>query len=231
MLPGNVPLELIVIPGGEFTMGGDRFDNEKPPHRVGVSPFAIGKYQVTQAQWKAVMGNNPSKFQGDALPVERVSWEEAKAFCEKLSEMTGNEYRLPTEAEWEYAARAGSTGEYCFGDDERLLGDYAWYRENSDKKTHPVGQKTPNAFGLYDMHGNVWEWCSDWYGEDYYKELEKGGVAIDPRGPSAGSYRVNRGGGWDDIAVICRSAYRISDAPGFRYDDLGFRLVRVGRNP
>lgn len=230
-LPGGGTLELVSLPGGEFIMGGDQWEYEKPRHRVRVSPFAIGKYQVTQAQWKAVMGNNPSRFKDDALPVEQVSWEEAKEFCQKVSRATGNEYRLPTEAEWEYAARAGSTGKYCFGDDERLLGDYAWYEKNSDQKTHSVGQKKPNAWGLYDMHGNVWEWCSDWFGEDYYKELEKEGVAIDPRGPSTGSYRVRRGGGWNDYAVNCRSAYRGIWAPGNRYGNLGFRLVRVGRIP
>ena len=227
---GNEP-EMVSLPGGEFTMGGDESDDEEPKHRVRVSPFAIGKYEVTQQEWTALMGENPSKFKGDTLPVENVSWNDAKEFCKKLSEMTGNKYRLPTEAEWEYAARAGSTGKYCFGDDERLLGDYAWYGKNSDKKTLPVGQKKPNAWGLYDMHGNVWEWCSDGYDGGYYKELAKRGVAIDPWGPSRGSGRVIRGGSWDGGAVYCRSACRLDWAPGYPGGHLGFRLVRVGRIP
>jgi len=223
LIPQPIKLEMVYIPGGEFTMGSHDYDGEKPPHRVRVSPFAIGKYPVTQAQWKAVMGENPSRFKGDDLPVETVSWEDAVEFCERLSHATGRKYRLPSEAEWEYACRAGSTTKYGFDGDEKQLGDYAWYYEDSDSKTHPVGQKKPNAWGLYDMHGNVWEWCEDWYG--HYPSAE----ATDPTGFSSGSGRVFRGGGWNNGAVSCRSAYRYGVAPGSRGGNLGFRLVVAKR--
>ncbi len=221
--------EMVSLPGGEFAMGSEDYSDEQPPHRVRVSPFSIGKYPVTQAQWKAVMGesNNPSRFQGDDLPVEKVSWDDVQEFLEKL----GNGFRLPTEAEWEYAARGGTTTAYSFGDDASQLGEYAWFSDNSQGKTHPVGKKRPNPFGLYDMHGNGWEWCSDWYSSGYYGECEKQGTVIDPQGPKSGSNRVFRGGGWSNIAVVCRSAYRYFDSPGDRSDHLGFRLVRVGRIP
>jgi formylglycine-generating enzyme required for sulfatase activity len=150
-------------------------------------------------------------------------------FIKRLNQKTGLKFRLPTEAEWEYAARAGSTTEFCFGDDEKQLGDYAWFGENSGGTTHPVGQKKPNDFGLFDMHGNVWEWCSDWYSDSYYEECKRQGTVVDPSGPRAGSFRVLRGGGWSYVAVYCRSANRYGDSPGFRDDDLGFRLVRIGR--
>jgi formylglycine-generating enzyme required for sulfatase activity len=224
----GVKLEMVYIPSGEFLMGSNEYSDEGPIHRVKLSPYFIGKYPVTQAQWKAVMGNNPSRFQGDDLPVETVSWEDAKKFCETISAKTGKTYRLPTEAEWEMACRAGSNGKYCFGDDEKLLGEYAWYGQNSDDKTHPVGQKKPNAWGLFDMHGNVWEWCGDWYGGRYYSECEKQGLVTDPQGPATGSYRVARGGGWNNYAVRCRSADRGGVVPGNRRDGLGFRLVRIG---
>lgn len=174
-------------------------------HMVGIPDhkFWIGKYQVTQAQWKALMGDNPSNFKDDDLPVERVSWEDATEFCKKLSQVTGKEYRLPTEAEWEYACRAGSTGDYCFGNDVNLLKDYAWYRPNSGHKTQPVGQLKPNAWGLYDMHGNVWEWCDD-----------------DGGGPKA-----LRGGSWRDDGNYCRSAYSDRYGPRGRGIDIGFRVV------
>jgi formylglycine-generating enzyme required for sulfatase activity len=227
-LGNGVTLEMVDLPGGEFTMGGERYDREKPPHRVRVSPFAIGKYQVTQAQWRVVMGENPSRFQGDDRPVESVSWDDVNEFIKRLNQKTSLQFRLPTEAEWEYAARADSNAEYSFGDDEKQLGDYAWFSENSDSQTHPVGQKKPNRLGLFDMHGNVWEWCSDWYSDSYYAECQKQGVVVDPQGPATGSLRVDRGGGWYYHAVDCRSANRNGVAPGDRNDDLGFRLVRVG---
>ncbi len=230
-LGNGVKIEMINLPGGEFTMRSNKYDDEKPPHQVKVSPFAIGKYEVTQRQWKAVMLDNPSRFNwSDVLPVENVSWEMARDFIKRLNARgSGGTWRLPTEAEWEYAARAGSRSRYSFGDDASQLHNYAWFWDNSDygmqaKQTHPVGRLRPNEFGLYDIHGNVWEWCSDWYGESYYKQS----AATDPQGPSTGSYRVFRGGGWNINAVGCRSAIRNWYAPGSRDDDLGFRLVRVG---
>ena len=231
-LTGGVRLEMVNLTGGEFTMGGDSFDDEKPRHRVHLSPFAIGKYQVTQAQWKAVMGsdNNPSTYKGDDRPVETVSWDDVVGFIERLNrQVKGARFRLPTEAEWEYAARAGSTTEYCYGDDPELLDQYAWYNHNSNRETHPVGGKRPNQFGLYDVHGNVWEWCGDWFDSDYYAECRAEGTVVDPTGPGRGSIRVFRGGGWRLDAVYCRSARRIWSVPGHRHDDLGFRLVRIGR--
>jgi formylglycine-generating enzyme required for sulfatase activity len=227
-LGNDVKLETINLSGGEFTMGGDRYDFERPLHQVRLSPFAIGKTEVTQAQWKAVMGGNPSRFQGDDRPVETVSWDDVNEFTKRLSQKTGLQFRLPTEAEWEYAARAGSPAEYSFGDDEKELGDYAWFYGNSGNTTHPVGRKKPNRFGLFDMNGNVWEWCSDWFSDSYYAECHRQGTVVDPPGPGTGSSRVFRGGGWINGAVICRSALRNYDAPGDRLDDLGFRLVRVG---
>ncbi len=169
-------------------------------------PFFLGKYEVTQKQWEAVMGNNPSNFKGPDLPVEQVSWNDVQDFIRKLNEKEGkNIYRLPSEAEWEHSARAGSNGAWCFGDDESLLVQYAWYDKNSGSTTHPVGQLKPNAFGLYDMHGNVWEWCEDAEGAD----------------------RVSRGGCWLFGADDCRSDYRNWDDPGGRYDGLGFRVLAV----
>lgn len=217
----GVSLEMIAVPGGSFQMGSNNgSDNEKPAHQVTVSSFAMGKYEVTQSQWQAVMGNNPSSFKGDDLPVENVSWEEAQAFCRKLSQHTGQTYRLPTEAEWEYACRAGSTGDYAGNFDAM-----AWYNKNSGSKTHVVGQKQPNAWGLYDMHGNVWEWCQDWYGSNYYSQSP----STDPQGPSSGSLRVIRGGGWGIFAANCRSASRLRSAPDERAGHLGFRLLRTAR--
>jgi formylglycine-generating enzyme required for sulfatase activity len=170
------------------------------------------------------MGTNPSEFKGDQQrPVERVSWEEAVEFCRRLSQKEGKTYALPTEAQSEYACRAGSTTRYCSGDDESSLGEYAWYEKNSDKTTHPVGEKRPNAWGLYDMHGNVWEWCADWYDKEYHA----GSPRNDPTGPSSGSYRVFRGGGWIYAAGNCCSASRNGNGPGYRDYDLGLRVLLV----
>ncbi len=183
---------MIFVPGGPFKMGspkGGWYNTEKPQHDVIVPGFYIGKYQITQSQWEAAMGKNPSHFKGDpALPVENISWNDAKRFCEKLSRMTGMGYRLPSEAEWEYACRAGTTGDYA-GD----LDAMAWYSKNSGSETHPVGQKQSNAFGLYDMHGNVREWCEDvWC--DNYKDAPTDGSAWLSNGNSI--QRVVRGGSW-----------------------------------
>jgi formylglycine-generating enzyme required for sulfatase activity len=224
----SLGMKFVLIPAGEFLMGspdadGETDDREKPQHKVIISrPFYLGKYEVTQTQWKAVMGNNPSEFKGQSNPVENVSWDDVQEFIKKLNQKEGgNKYRLPTEAEWEYAARAGTPGKYSFGDDAGALGRYAWYGDNSGDTTHPVGQKEPNGWGLYDMHGNVWEWVQDWYGEKYYAASPD----TDPRGPSSGSDRVDRGGSWSLSARYCRSAARYGNAPGNRGDGLGFRLA------
>jgi formylglycine-generating enzyme required for sulfatase activity len=219
-------MAFVLILAGEFLMGatdgGD--DDERPLHTVRISrPFYLGTYAVTQVQWEAVMGNNPSYCKGDPdRPVEMVSWEDVQEFIRRLHvrERSTN-YRLPTEAEWEYAARADSETAYSFGNDRDQLGKYAWYNGNSRGETHPVGQLKPNAWGLYDVHGNVWEWVQDWYGEYPSEPVE------DPQGPSSGSYRVCRGGNWNGSARTCRSAKRIIVATDHRYGFLGFRLLRT----
>ena len=171
-LPGGTAMEFVWIEPGLFLMGSSaseegRSDDEGPQHRVTISKgFWLGKHEITQAQWKSVMGNNPSKFRGENQPVEQVSWDDVQQFVRKLNQAEGEpRYRLPTEAEWEYACRAGTTSRWSFGDDERQLGDYAWYSgNNSPNRTKEVGKKRPHPWGLYDMHGNVWEWCQDWFG-------------------------------------------------------------------
>jgi len=170
------------------------------------------------------MGDNPSHFKGPKNPVETICWNDCQKFVEKLNaKVRGGKFSLPTEAQWEYACRAGSTTRYCFGDEESGLGEYAWYGENAGGKTHPVGEKKPNAWGLYDMHGNVWEWCQDWCNSGYYANSP----TDDPMGPSGGAYRVVRGGTWDGPARNCRSAGRGSFVPGYRHDYLGFRVSGV----
>ena len=227
-LPNGITLEMVNLPAGEFLMGSpdsdsDASDDEKPPHQVKVNSFAIGKYPVTQAQYQAVMGTNPSRFKNNPQnPVENVSWNDAQAFCQKLSQITGKTYRLPTEAEWEYACRAGTTTRFYFGDDANQLEDYAWYGGNSQKTTHPVGQKKPNAWGLYDMSGNVWEWCEDnWH--DNYKNAPRDGSAWLIKD---NYFQILRGGSWFIDPLYCRSAYRDCD---FRRSDgndsFGFRVV------
>jgi formylglycine-generating enzyme required for sulfatase activity len=224
-LTNSFGMQFALVPAGEFQMGstgGD--DDERPVHTVRISkPFYLGIYEVTQGQWEAVMGNNPSQFKGDTnRPVETVSWEEVLKFIDKLNAGEGGtQYRLPTEAEWEYAARAGSTTAYSFGDDSGQLGKYAWFGDNAGNTTHPVGTLLPNAWGLYDMHGNVWEWVQDWYGR-YAAE-----PVTDPQGPASGLDRVLRGGGWTLDARYCRSADRAHYAPGRRFGSLGFRLLRT----
>jgi formylglycine-generating enzyme required for sulfatase activity len=209
-LGNGVTMKLVLIRAGKFMMG-----EEGNQHEVTISkPFYMGVTEVTQAQYQAVMGANPSQFKGPTNPVDSVSWDDAVEFCRKLSEKTRKAVRLPTEAEWEYACRAGSKTRFCFGDTEEGLGNYAWYDANSSRTTHPVGQKKPNAWGLYDIHGNVWEWCADWY-EDYPR-----GAVMDPQGAASGSQRVSRGGPWEGGIGLCRAAFRARDNPGH-----GFRVV------
>jgi len=225
-LGGGVTMELVLVPAGSFTMGTDTGeDDEYPAHEIAIArPFYLGKFEVTQEQWQAVTGSNPSKFKGAKSPIETVSWDDCQAFLKKLNEKLGGaNFRLPTEAEWEYACRAGSTTRYPFGDGAAALGEYAWFKANSAGMTHPVGQKKPNAWGLHDMHGNVWEWCLDWY--DEYRR----GAQTAPRGPSrpAGmALRIVRGGSWKSSANLSRSANRNSNKPGARKEDYGFRVAR-----
>jgi len=221
-------MEFVFIPAGKFMMGSpsdekDRYNDEGPAHEVTIkNPFYLGKYPVTQKQWEKVMGSNPSRFKGDDLPVENVSWDGVQKFIKKFNEMEGTDkYCLPSEAEWEYACRAGTTTRFCFGDDESKLGDYAWYGDNSDSKTHPVGQKQPNPFGLYDMHGNVWEWVQDrWH--DNYKGAPFDGSAWES---GDNSDRVLRGGGWRNYAGYCKAAGRYGGGSGLG-GGVGFRLLR-----
>jgi formylglycine-generating enzyme required for sulfatase activity len=221
--------EMVVIPGGTFTMGSsDGNPGEKPIRSVSISPFALGKTEVTQGQWRAVMGNNPSHFKscGDNCPVENVHWNDIQQFLQKLNQMTGQQYRLPSEAEWEYAARAGSTGQWSFGDNESALGQYAWFRGNSNRRTQQVGTKQANAFGLHDMHGNVWAWVQDCFEDNYSKGQPSDGSAH--RGTDGScSRRVLRGGSWGDFPRLLRSADRDWDSPADRGIGIGFRLART----
>jgi len=220
-------MKMVWIEGGEFKMGspeeeeGHR-DNESI-HPVELDGFWIASTPVTQSQYEAIMGENPSHFKGDDLPVEQVTWHDSNEFCKKLSGKTGRGYSLPNEAQWEFACRAGSEGSFCFGDSDQRLEHFAWYGKNSDGKTHPVGLKRPNAWGLFDMHGNVWEWCADWYGE-YGKEK-----CINPTGPKEGKYRMLRGGSWYNRSVYCRSACRVYYHPDDGLSGFGFRVVFVAR--
>jgi formylglycine-generating enzyme required for sulfatase activity len=223
----SIGMELVRIPAGEFMMGSDADrPDEKPLHQVTISkPFYLGKYEVTQAQWQEVMGTNPSHFKGDpSRPVERVSWIMVQEFISKLNAREGHTlYRLPTEAEWEYAARAGATTKYHFGDDDASLEQYAWYNKNDKGTTHPVGQLKPNAWGLYDMMGNVWEWVQDWRGP------YAAGQQVDPQGPATGNARGYRGGGWGYPPVRCRVAFRSYDSPNYIYGTHGFRLAMTAQ--
>ncbi|MBJ7900161.1 MAG: SUMF1/EgtB/PvdO family nonheme iron enzyme [Cyanobacteria bacterium RI_101] len=222
VLPGGVKLELVKIPAGSFLMGSNESDCEKPIHQVSVKEFYLGKYPVTQEQWQAVMGNNPSYFRDNSKnPVERVSWNACQNFCRKLSQIIGKIYRLPSEAEWEYTCRAGTQTHYYFGDDENQLGDYAWHSGNSGVKTHPVGQKKPNLWGLYDMHGNVWEWCEDQWHDNYKNAPTDGSPWID----NYSQIRVIRGGCWGSNLWYCRSASRLYDSPVDRSNSIGFRVL------
>lgn len=268
----GVKFTMVYVEGGTYMMGAQKSDPaganydpeaqdyESPVHRVSVDNFYMGQTEVTQALWKTVMGDNPSYFNGENLPVEMVSWDDVQEFIKKLNQMTGRTFRLPTEAEWEYAARGGESTSLYTGENIRISGvinspnldKLAWYGGNcgqdytyragcdvskgwdisdwdekqyNDSKggTHPVGLKQPNRYGLYDMLGNVWEWCSDWFGKDYYSN----GFQTNPKGPSLGSYRVIRGGSWDSYACCCRVADRCYISPDYRDQYIGFRLVLV----
>jgi len=231
----GVNLEMVYIPAGTFLMGAapneaEANSSEYPQHQVTLKSFYMGKYPVTQAQWQAIMGNNPSYFKGENRPVEMVDWEDAKAFCDRLSQHTGQKFRLPSEAEWEYACRAGTTTPFYF--DETMTpdlvnynGDYPYGDAPKDKyreETTPVGSFPPNAFGLYDMHGNVWEWCEDVWHKNYEEAPTDGSVW---KTGGNRSYRLLRGGSWNYNAVWCRAAYRTRRAPDSRDYDVGLRVV------
>jgi formylglycine-generating enzyme required for sulfatase activity len=219
---GGVRYELASIPAGTFQMGSkssEAYPNEQPLHTVQISKgFWLGKTEVTQGLWQAVLGSNPSEFKnGDNNPLEMVSWDDCQGFILKLNQMLGgNAFRLPTEAEWEYACRAGTAGDR-YGDIDSI----AWYINNSASTHHPVGQKQSNAWGLYDMLGNVWEWCQDWFG------AYSAGYQTDPTGPAAGTYRVDRGGGWHNAPPDVRGTVRGAGDPGARSNGRGFRLART----
>jgi len=221
-------MEFVLVKGGCYQMG-DTFGvgqgDEKTVHKVCVDDFYIGKYEVTQGQWKAIMGNNPSEFSacGDNCPVENISWIDARDFVRKLNKKGGDKYRLPTEAEWEYAARSGGKNEKWAGtNSEGELDQYAWYRDNSRQKTQLVGQKRPNGLGLYDMSGNVREWLNDYYGEHYYKKSPRN----NPKGPASGRLRIMRGGTWNNPESSLIVSARSSQSPDHRFSSFGFRLAR-----
>ena len=221
----GISIDMIRVEAGTFTMGAtaemkNPNDDEKPTHRVTLTnDYYIGKYEVTQALWKAVMGNNPSNFKGDNLPVENVSWDDCQEFISKLNRITGKTFRLPTEAEWEYAARGGNKSRGYQYSGSRNLSHVAWYENNSGHKTHAVGTKQPNELGIYDMSGNVREWCQDWYG------VYSSSSQVNPTGANSGSYRVFRGSSWLGSAWGCRSCFRSYNSPDYRGSDLGLRLV------
>jgi formylglycine-generating enzyme required for sulfatase activity len=218
----EIGLEMVILPAGSFMMGSDERDCEKPIHQVILKQFAIGKYPVTQEQYQAVMGHNPSRFKDNPKnPVEKVSWHDAQTFCQKLSNKTGKKYRLPSESEWEYACRAGTQTRYYFGDDEKQLGEYAWYNKNSGSRTHPIGQKKPNNWGLCDMSGNVYEWCEDGWHENYQNVPKDGSSWNDNH--SQTSLRLLRGGSWYEYLGGCRSAYRLGN--DFSNNYYGFRVA------
>jgi formylglycine-generating enzyme required for sulfatase activity len=243
------PTNLVFIPPGTFRMGSptnevDRFDSEGPQTDVTISRGCwMGKYLVTQGEYLAAVGSNPSYFtpthgysQDLTRPVDFVTWDDATAYCDALTQRervagrigTNSVYRLPTEAEWEYACRGWTSTRFSYGEDLGYtnLTNYAWYSENSGGTTHPVGQKLPNRWGLYDMHGNVWEWCQDWWSDNL-----PGGIAVDPQAPSSGSNRVIRGGGWSHGARYCRSADRRGYESDLGYSDFGFRVVLAPGQP
>ncbi len=218
----GVTIEMVALPGGSFEMGDvlrEGSQDEGPAHNVFLPPFSLSKFEVTQRLWTAVMGSNPSFFRGDDQPVECVSWKDCQLFLARLNQVTGLVFRLPTEAEWEYAAREGGLPERYSG--SLVLEEVGIWGGNSGKKTHPVGSKKPNSLGLCDMSGNVWEWCSDWYRGDWYGQSPED----DPQGPSAGEHKVCRGGGWYSAAHTARCSYRDSFSPEFRSQHIGLRLA------
>ena len=233
---GGVSFTMVYVQGGSFTMGAtseqgsDAYDNEKPTHRVTLNSYYIGQTEVTQALWQAVMGNNPSDFKGNLQrPVEYVSWDDCQSFIRKLNSLTGQRFRLPTEAEWEYAARGGNKSRGYKYSGSNTIDNVAWHDVNaydvgsssSNYGTHPVATKSANELGIYDMSGNVWEWCQDRYDENYYSRSPQ----TNPQGPSSGSYRVLRGGSWDYDARCCRVSFRIGDNPDYGSSGLGLRLA------
>lgn len=234
---------MILLPGGEFTMGDEKGEVDEVPHKVNLSPFYIDKYLVTQAEYEKVMGNNPSRWTGRNNPVEQIRWSDAVRYCNARSRLEGLQpcydldhwtcdfgmegYRLPTEAEWEYACRAGTSTTYFFGDNSTKLSNFAWFKDNAGQRPRPVGRKLPNPFGLFDMLGNVWQWCNDFYQVDYYEVSPE----QDPRGPESGENKVVRGGSWAAEADHCRSSFRYYENPSytdvcFGYDIYGFRCVK-----
>jgi len=238
-------IEMVLIPAGEFVMGDDDGeDDERPAHKVKVAAFYIDRFEVTQKAYTSLTGANRSRHRGDERPAEQVTWLDAARYCNSRSAKEGlkpcynlttlacdfaaDGYRLPTEAEWERACRAGTTSDYAFGTDPRHLRQHAWFKANAQGTTHPVGQKQASPWGLYDMQGNVSEWCNDFYDEAFYPASE----SENPRGPASGKYRVLRGGNWDSSETTCRSSARHFEAPGFadvcfRRDAVGFRCVRA----
>ncbi len=238
---------MVAIPGGTFLMGSRTSgEPDETPHRVAVSPFLMDQFEVTQEEFEKRVGRNPSRWTDPKAPVDQIRWKDAAEYCNARSRLEGlapaydpatwrcdfaaDGYRLPTEAEWEYAARAGTETEYAFGDAPAPLGEYAWFKDSGARRPAPVGQKKPNPWGLYDMYGNVWEWCNDFYQEDYYKQSP----GKDPRGPEKTETRVLRGGCWNSRADKCRSAYRLDENPGYTdacfgrdvHGFVGFRCVR-----
>ena len=239
---------MVSLPGGWFRMGsGAGGEIDEPAHRVYVSPFYIDQYEVAQEEFEKVLGRNPSRWKDPKAPAEQIRWKDAAEYCNARSRLEGLAgaydpktwqcdcaaagYRLPTEAEWEYACRAGAETEYFFGDDASRLSQYAWFKDNCTRRPGAVGGKQPNPWGLYDMYGNIWEWCNDFYDEDYYRKCPE----KDPRGPPSGETRVLRGGGWNSRARQCRSAYRNEEYPAYTdvcfgpdiHGFTGFRCVRT----
>lgn len=227
----DVSFKMVFVEGGTFMMGAmdkdeEAKENEKPTHSVSLNNFYIGETEVTQSLWMSVMGENPSNFPGTNKPVESISWEECKDFINTLNnllskDLNGMLFRLPTEAEWEFAARGGNKSKGYFYSGSNIVGEVAWYVDNSDQQTHIVKQKAPNELGLYDMSGNVWEWCSDWYDAEYYSSSPSN----NPKGPSSGTYRVIRGGSWGHYDRFCRFSYRGRESAENKGIRLGFRLI------